>query len=389
MGLFALKRGSIVENNIALSETQLKVMRRFYAKPIRKIALNKKERKVIWDNFKTNKNLKNYSHIKELVPALYAELEKSVNSGKNVQSAVFSECVYAQDLAIKFDLSKFVSHTEKPILNAEKILDKSTNYENFSIRYKYSNAIDSEVLLQAGGHGSVDCAFESKVDDFLAMIEMKEPYARTSEPDLPKYGEDGLLVTTSEFEATYPQFSLMLKEHIDKGLNLLGHIGKNVNDFSIESLQKAVLENYSGEKFADVICTEDSFGFLVMIPSNHVSRWAKLEGEIRPSGRNSYSVWTDQKLIETLNSVGAELQENQVQIKKSRLIPAKERGGTKISRFKISPLFFVRLEDIVIKGETCQFVLDSVKQLNPSISAKMKFVKLNVNNVINFYQDQL
>lgn len=378
-----------METDFTLSETQLKVMRRFYAKPLKKIALNKKARKAIWDNFKNNKNLNDYSHIKELVPALYAELEKSVNSGKNIQSAVFSECVYAQDLAVKFNLSKFFSYLEKPILNSEVVLDQPTTYENFFVRYRYSNDADSEVLLQAGGHGSVDCALESKIDNFVAMVEMKEPYARTSEPDLPKYGEDGLLVTSSEFDANYPQFRLMLKEHVDKGLNLLGHIGKNVNDFSIESIQKAVLENYSGEKFADVICTEDRLGFLVMIPSNHASRWASLEGEIRPSGRNSYSVWTYQKLIETLNLLGATLQGNQVRIHKSKLIPAKERGGTKISRFKISPLFFVRSEEVVLNGDTFQFTLDAVKQLNPSISAKMKFEKLDINNVINFYQKQL
>jgi hypothetical protein len=53
---------------------------------------------------------------------------------------------------------------------------------------------------------------------------------------------------------------------------------------SLWKKEKAVSENYIGSKKADVICTEDKFGNLVMLPSNEVGQWAELEGEIRPSG---------------------------------------------------------------------------------------------------------
>ncbi len=84
----------------------------------------------------------------------------------------------------------------------------------------------------------------------------------------------------------------MLEEHLGQGLNAFDHLGSNVSHFSPLNIDKAVSENYSGEKFADFICTEDKSGFLVMLRSKDISRWATLEGEIRPSGRNHAEVWT-------------------------------------------------------------------------------------------------
>jgi hypothetical protein len=179
----------------------------------------------------------------------------------------------------------------------------------------------------------------------------------------------------------------MLYEQINQGLNVFDHIGNNVSQFSTESLEKAVTENYSGKKYAHVICTEDKEGKLVMLPSNHVALWAKLEGEIRPSGRNSYRVWTPEHLKKILMNLGAKNENGIITISKSALKTSKARGNSNISRYKIDPFFFVRKKEVTIKGDMAQFSLSEVRQLNPSITAKMKFESLDIKEIQKFYSE--
>ncbi len=370
-----------------LSEAQRKILREFYQAPDVTVPLNKIERKRIWDDFVSHRNIKNISNLQDSIPALYAEMEKALNQNRNIQPAVFSECVYTQSLAKKFSLSVYEMHLENERLDFENGILNSKELNSLTIRYSFTNAGGTKTLYQAGGASGVDCALHTLSSNELTWIEMKEPYARTSEPDLPKYGEDGLLVSSTAFEESYPQFKAMLEEQLEKSLNVFEHIGNNIAEFSASSIEKAVTENYSGEKLAHVICTEDEAGNLVMLPSNHVAFWAKLEGEIRPSGRNSYSVWTPMKLMEILQRMGAIVNDELVKIPVSKLKTANARGGKKVSRYKINPLFFVRDSQVRIEGEFATFPINVVKQLNPSITAKMNFKGLKISEVKDFYSE--
>ena len=91
-----------MDHSLKLSSSQRKVLKEFYRGPEIKIAFNKKERKKIWTEFKKDKNIKKYAYLEKITPAFFAELNKSLENKKNLQSAVFSECVYAQSLADKF-----------------------------------------------------------------------------------------------------------------------------------------------------------------------------------------------------------------------------------------------------------------------------------------------
>jgi hypothetical protein len=160
-----------------------------------------------------------------------------------------------------------------------------------------------------------------------------------------------------------------------------------VSNFSTESLEKAVTENYAGKKYAHVICTEDKKGRLVMLPSNHVALWAKLEGEIRPSGRNSYKVWTPKHLRKVLLDLGATYKSDVVTMPISALKTSKARGNSNISRYKIDPFFFVRKKEVTIEGNYARFSVDAIRQLNPSITAKMKFESLDIKEIQKFYSE--
>jgi hypothetical protein len=372
-----------------ISADQRKLLLEFYSKPLNKIALNKNERKSVWNEFKKSRDLNKFSYLKENVPAIFAEMSKSLIHKKNIQPAVFSECVYAQAIADKFLLINFENHIDSAGVKFDLNGLAAHNLSNLSVRYSYTSLDKKTSLIQAGGGGAVDCALISFFLKSVFMIELKEPYARTPTPDLPKYEEDGYLVSSDKFEVKYPQFMPMLEEQLKKKLNVFEHLGSNVPDFSAESIAKAVSESYSGQKYAHVICTEDSSGFLVMLPINHLSRWARLEGEIRPSGRNSYKVWSPKELLKTLKDKNATIQSDKVSMPISELKPSKERGGEETSRFKISPLFFVRAKDIKTINELANFKLSSVMQNIPDITAKMNFANLNAIEVQNFYTKNL
>ena len=368
-----------------LSETQKLLMGEFYSKGNQKIALDKVARRLIWDKFIENRQLADFLYLKEAIPSLYHEIEKSITQNRNLQSAVFSECVYSQALANHFGLVDFFYFPDNRKVTLEQADGKPKNFNELTVRYSYSHTTSGAVLFQAGGAAGVDCAFQSNSFPEVAMIELKEPYARASDPNLPKYEKDGLLISTEKFEKANPQFKSMLEEQISKGTNIFEHLGSNINDFSQKSIETALNENYQGEKFAHVICTEDNYGNLVMLPSNHVAHWARMEGEIRPTGRNSCKAWSTSQLVEVLRQIGATETGGRVEIEMSSLKPKPERGGNRISRYRIDPIFFVRTKDVRIFGEIASFDLKSVKQNIPSITAKMNFEKLDIEEVRDFY----
>ena len=91
--------------------------------------------------------------------------------------------------------------------------------------------------------------------------------------------------------------------------------------------------------------------------------------------------------MEILQSMGAIFNDEFVKIPVSKLKTANARGGKKISRYKINPLFFVRDSQVRIDGEFASFPLNVVKQLNPSITAKMNFKGLKISAVKDFYSE--
>lgn len=367
---------------LSLEESQKEIMKEFYGIKPTKVIFNKRERKRLWGNATSRSSSFDFSTIDKVCPALSHQVSRSYSSGNNIQSAVFSECVYAQTIANMLDLDEFHNSLEGDNILTSSVEKLLKSYNLFP-RYVYSNKKRDRLLVQAGGCKGIDSALINVNDLKIYTIEFKEPYAKTTEPDLPKVGEDGKLFINKEFVEDYPQFEEMLKEHV--GLNIFDHMGENIHNFSLESINIAVSENYT-KKYADVICTEDSNGNLVMIPVNQVSIWAKLEGEIRATGRNFYKVWTPNTLKKFLNSYGAEINGNNVKMLKSKMIPRKQRGGHgKISGYKINPLFFVEVKYCESKGLYYVFPFDKIKQIDPTITAKMKFSKLKYKEVKEYY----
>jgi len=369
---------------IPLTKPQSEIMKEFYLRPPTKVIYNKKTRNEIWKIAKSREDIPQDYNLDQLCPALSSEINQSYSSGNNIQSAVFSECVYAQTLANMFSLNIFnncrLSTTHIP----QKVLSLLSSYSLFP-RYSYSTSDYRRMLIQAGGHGGIDSALITVIDLNIYTIEFKEPGAKTSEPDLPKYGEDGKLISDTEFLEKYPQFTEMLKQHL--GENIFNYMGSNINNFTFESINQAVSDNYSSSnKFAHVCCTEDRDGYLTMMPINQIQLWAKVEGEIRPSGRNHYSVWTPIALKRFIDDLGGEVINKTVKLPLKNLVPRKARGGNKnVTGYKITPLFFVYKENVTISKGVLICKFKSIRQLKPTITAKVFFKKLKYNEVKCYY----
>ena len=368
---------------VSLSRNQREIMMEFYSVPAQRVLLNKAERTVLWNEVKKNRAPESVLQMaKSKCPALHHQIVRHEKEAHNVQSAVFSECVYAQALAEVFALPVFRNCYEDKSFLPPKVTDFLESYLLYP-RYAYLASDGHRMLIQAGGCGAVDSALVTVFDMNIFSIEFKEPGAKTSEPDLPKYGEDGNLVVTREFLSRYPQFEAMLREQ--GGLNFFQVMGSNVNDFSAASINVAVTENYQAKKFADVLCSEDLKSRLVMLPTNQAPLWAHTEGEIRPAGRNHYAVWTPKALEGFLLKKDAKVENGQVRIDFKQLSPVKPRGGSGVSRYKINPLFFVWAEDTQVSAGVASFPLKVVRQLNPTIAGKMFFRDLNYNDVKAHY----
>jgi len=366
---------------IPLTRLQKEIMTEFYSKPPVKVMLTKSKRNKLW-KMATSKSELDIEDIKKRCPALAHQITKSYQSGNNIQSAVFSECVYAQTLANIFNLTQFVNCLENHSFISENIQKLLKSY-NLVPRYAYANFNKSRMLIQAGGCDGIDSALITVIDLNIYTIEFKEPKAKTCEPDLPKYKDNGKLVITKSFKNNYPQFSQMLKEQ--KRLNFFDKMGSNENNFSDKSVNIAVTNNYV-KKYADVVCTEDMDGFLIMLPVNQISLWANIVGEIRPAGRNHYKVWTPNALKKYIIEKGGTIDNNTVTISKSALEIRKERGGNgKISGYKINSIFFVYKKSCTEQNEMLNFELDNVRQLNPTISAKIYFKPIKYEYIKNHY----
>ncbi|RMA79109.1 hypothetical protein JN00_0160 [Metamycoplasma subdolum] len=378
----------MINKETPLTKAQKEIITEFYShKPV-KVIFNKEERDNLWKQLTDKTQNFDFNELNEKCPALSHQIKKSYENQNYIQSAVFSECVYAQALAKLFKLELFINCDINNSFLSGEIIQLLHSY-NLVPRYVYSSIDKSRMLIQAGGSRGIDSALITIINPVIFKIEFKEPSAKTSEPDLPKYGEDGILKIKDEFLEKNPQFDLMLKEQV--GLNFFNSMGSNINNFSFESIDFAVSNNYCKsnnfyKKDADVIVTEDIDGSLTMIPANQVSRWAEIQGEIRPAGRNHYCVWTPNALRNFLNKIGAKVDDHQAIVNKDVLDFRIARGSDgKISGYKINPLFFVFLDNCKDLGSSVKFDINSVRQLNPTIAGKIFFKELKYSSVKKYY----
>jgi hypothetical protein len=367
----------------------------FYSTPSTKLSVAKAGRNRIWDYFKKHRTLLKSEPGAELVPSIASEIDDAINANGALQRSVFSECVYTFELANKLGLTSYSVFSDQFSLPLEAL--KVLRSLELSPRYIYSNAQKRRFLVQAGGPNSYDAVLINLESNTNVKIEYKEPASKAKELDL-SYDESGYLVKTEKFTIQFRQLLPMLNEAIRAKVNifkLADSSTKNFISFSTPSILKALDDNYTGDNTADVICTEDKNGYLVMMSSNDVTKFvdpptlkgiAGIKGEIRSAGRNKYKVWSHEKLQEHIAKVGGTVNSgNKVTIETARMKATKGSGTSNTNRLKISSIFFVYVEDVVSSGGYTTFDLNAVRQIKATISAHMYFRKLQVEIVKDYY----
>jgi len=198
-------------------------MQLFYAVAPTKIVLLKKEYDKLWKIIKEGNTLvaKDEKELNHICPAIVCEIHKSIAETRLIQSAVFSECVYAQTLANILRLPVFTDYAKVNTID-ETVLTLLKSY-CLVPRYIYTNEAKSEFLIQAGSCRGTDSALIRLVDKAIYSIEFKEPSARGPTLDLPKYGEDGRIFVSKRFRKNYPYYVDMLSEQED--LNFFDTMG--------------------------------------------------------------------------------------------------------------------------------------------------------------------
>ena len=190
---------------IPLTKDQYEIMKSFYSVAPTKVLFNKAERNELWKKATARSADFDFDSLKRKCPALEHQIRKSYETGHNIQSAVFSECVYAQTYANMMGLTLFVNCYETTGFIPASV---SRLLDSFHLvpRYVYSTNDKMKMLIQAGGCDGIDSALITVVNMEIYTIEFKEPGAKTSEPDIPKYKEDGVLLVTEKWLENNPQF---------------------------------------------------------------------------------------------------------------------------------------------------------------------------------------
>ena len=70
---------------IPLTKLQKEIMQEFYLVPATKVIYNKWERQKLWESATARSNKLNFDELKNKCPALEHQIQKSYQSGKNIQ----------------------------------------------------------------------------------------------------------------------------------------------------------------------------------------------------------------------------------------------------------------------------------------------------------------
>jgi hypothetical protein len=361
------------------------VLGRFYHQGLVAPDLSKAQRTEIWEKSKVDKLAafkfaeNNYSDNKALLEELRKAIDSKTKTGKtkNLQAGVVTECCYAYGIATAFKLEVFSVAGSASVALPEQLMG-TVKEQGFSVRYIYHNKDSSMFLLQGGGPHAVDAIlFDLVRGDFLT-IEFKEPSAKVSEADLPKYGEGGEIVSDSRFEKRHPGYLRMLQDVVSKSLNIRTLKGHNTkpSDFQQESVTNAIVAALGR---ADLICTNDKNGYIALVPIADLLSLVRIEGEIRSAGKNSYAIWTPKFFAEVLADESGSIVGSEVHAPVTEKSLGKGRGSDESTRFRIGSLFWAPIAKVRIESSRANIKLTDIRQKRPTIAAKIFFEELDVN----------
>lgn len=301
-----------------------------------------------------------------------AEFEKQFNRGLALQPAILSECFVSETLANALGLNNFLDADEKfeniPSQLFEALIrSRGGDLEQALPRYIYHNDRSTIVLLQYGDSSSIDAVFVK--DGYRVRLEIKEEKAKLGEYDL-NYNEDGLLLPTPNISENHPEYIRFI-DIFNQETDIFSHMGSNfrIGDYLDDALLETIVERVFDTRRIDLYILQKGEK-IFSVPTNYLLSCvdATRGSEIRTAGRNSYRVFTPNRLETIIYEQGGNIIDDIVTLPYDSENETRGRGMMTISRYKINSLFFVKYEDVEINDEVVSFPLNKIKQNKATIS---------------------
>jgi len=362
--------------------------------------LDSREIKEIEDFY--NKNYDKYANLNEFyaldkkiarnikkVKSVKSEVERQFEIKKRLQSGTLCECVMAETIANMYNLDCFadVFHTYIRELPANILYRLRDDNNRILCRYIYYNKDDiNTFLIQYGNPTRYDA--DLYINNQIVKLEFKDRIARAGEKET-EYDDNGKLIYSEKFAEENPDYIPLIERFNEENdiVNLEGNYQiKNEED------KKAILKAYFRNLGFELLVSLDDNSQLVAITEDcievHDSKdLLSLAGsEIRRSGKNSYSVFTKELLLESIEKIGGSVTNNIVRIPVDKMTDRINNGKT--TGKKINHLFFVKIENIREENGYYTFLITNVKQLKPTLSVHMQIVS-DRNDLIEYYQEIL
>lgn len=291
------------------------------------------EIKKLNDYFKKNSNKNNEKEfitpvlsLLERCPAMYKSFIDCYHSGKNLQSGYLTEINICATIAKKMNL----------------FYDKDINEIN--LRHQYSNTDKSVILKQFGGCNMSDIQLISRGQ--ITTIEVKEPKSLVGDYDL-KITEEGKLFPAIKKGRIFPEEAQQILDSFNAEDSIFNHLGHNVSlDETKVEILMGIAHKYLKEKNIDFIASyAKKTNELIYFPVSDFKKYVNFKGsEIRTTGKNAIKIYTPVAFERALKDSGCIINGKTVAIPKT-VILSKARGSEEISRIKINPLFYFKIED--------------------------------------------
>lgn len=304
-------------------------------------------------------------------PAAFSEIKKQYEKKLGLQPCILTECYMAQTIANILNLKNFEdvdAGGNIPTKIGQTIFRVKNSKAGSSFRYIYFNDKADIVLAQCGDSSTIDAVF---VKERIAIrIEFKEEDSKANEADIPKYDENGKLITTKTFEKKYPYY-VPFVEIFNKKTDVFTMMGHNFNivDYLDEKNTNRVIDGIISAKFIDLYVFQKG-DFLVPLAANNLYDNVKFNGsEIRTAGRNNKKLWSVELAKSEITKQGGKIEDGLVSLPLNEKMYSIGRGKNIVTRYKINPLIYVPIEKTaVLKNGDISFNFSDLKQLKPTIS---------------------
>lgn len=362
--------------------------------------LNNQEIKAIEDFY--NNNYDKYSDISKFysldkkiaknikkLKSVRAEVERQFKIKKRLQSGTLCECVMTETIAQIYGLDSFadVFHTYIRELPANILYRLRDDNNKILCRYIYYNKDNlNTFLIQYGNPTRYDA--DLYIDNQIVKLEFKNRIARAGEKET-EYNDEGKLIYSDKFAEENPNYIPLIEKFNEKN-NIVELMGNY--EIDNEEDKKALLKSYFKNLGFEALVSLDDNSQLVTITEDCIDPkdgkvFLSLDGsEIRRSGKNSYSVFTKELLLKSIQRIEGTILDETVKIPVANMSDRVNNG--KITGKKINHLFFVKIGNVIEKDGYYVFSLKNVKQLKPTLCVHVQIIS-DREELIEFYKDVL